>query len=201
MNSGIKALSISLIAALFSVGCSQKKEEPPVIQEAPKADQAEVDALKSESSEMKSQLNKLTSSFQKETDSLKSENEALKQQTAALQAQTEELKAQSASLLSQIKSSNTALEDQIASLKSKYESAKSKLPASIVEPIEAKLPELDLSMSKLKELANSYSPETMAQVEAFQVKYDKEIAAAKKITDEILALLGKGSLDQMMPKF
>ena len=192
-----KLLSISLVASLLLAGCGGKKEEPPVIQEPAKADQSDVDALKSESSKMKDQLNSLVS----KTDSLKSENEALKQQTANLTAQAEELKAQSAAYLKQIQSSNSALESQIQSLKSKYESVKEKLPESIVEPIEAKLPELDLSMSNLKSIANSYSPETVEQLETLQKKYAKELEIAKTVTDEILKLMGKGSLQELIPKF
>ncbi|MBC2606448.1 hypothetical protein [Pelagicoccus albus] len=132
----------------------------------------------------------------------KAEMEAkLEEEKAALKAEMEEkLAAETESLKKQFASNASALQSQYDSLKSKYDSIKDSLPEDVVSAVSAKLPELSSSIGNLQSLASKFSPSTLEQIEEFKTKYQSELTTAKSLADEILKLVGKGSVESLLPK-
>ncbi|EDY84122.1 hypothetical protein VDG1235_3752 [Verrucomicrobiia bacterium DG1235] len=215
MTNTSKILSLALISSLVFSGCSKKEEAPQVteadVQAAADAAAKEATdaAAASQAESEKKMEDKLASglaSIQKESDSkladakadmeakMAAEKEKMKEEMAAKLA--EETKA----LKNQFLASNASLKSQFDSLKEKYESVKDKLPDNVVETVSAKLPELASSLGNLESITSKFNPSSLEQLKELQTKYQSELALAKKVADEVLKLLGKGSLESMLPK-
>lgn len=209
MNKPTKIFALALAGSIALSGCSKKEEltEADVQAAADKAAQQAVAASDKKTDDklaaaQKDADAKLASAkadaaaklAAAQADSEAKLNEAKAEMEAKLATQTKALK-------EQFQSSNAALKSQFDSLKEKYESVKDKLPEATVQSISAKLPELASSLGNLESIANKFSPGSLDQLKELQTKYESELAVAKKLADEVLKLLGKGSLESMLPKF
>ena len=131
----------------------------------------------------------------------------LEEEKAAAEAKIEEEKSnltaeftkQKDALMAQYAKQSSALSSQFGGLKSSYQKLKSALPEDTVNSLEAKIPEIDLSLEGLKNLTNKYSPETMEQLNSFKDKYSSELATTQKLMNEGLALMKKS--DIKIPSF
>lgn len=219
MNSMTKILSLTLASSLLLTACSKKEEitEADVEAAASKAaqeaaaasDKKTDDKLAAMASDAESKLAASKADAEAKLASAKADADA---KLAAAKADSEaklneakaemeaKLAAETKALKEQFQSSNAALKSQFESLKEKYESIKDKLPEDTVAQISAKLPELASSLGGLESIANKFSPGSLDQLKELQSKYETELGVAKKVADEILKLLGKGSLESMMPK-
>ncbi len=209
MNTTTKILALALFSSAALVGCSKKEEitEADVQAAADKAAQEAVaasekkndDKLAAAQAANDSKLAQAKADSEAKLAQAKADSDAkLAEAKAEMKAQ---LAAETKSLKEQFQSSNNALKTQYESLKEKYESIKDKLPEDTVAAISAKLPELASSLGSLESIANKFSPDSLEQLKELQTKYADELTVAKKVADEILKLLGKGSLESMLPKF
>lgn len=213
MTNTSKILTLALASSLVFAGCSKKDEitEADVQAAADAAAQDAKDtAAANQAASDKKMEDKLASglaSLKKESDSqladAKAEMEAkLADEKAKMEEQMNaKIEAESKALKEQFTASTAALKNQYESLKDKYNSVKDKLPEDTVQQISAKLPELASSIGSLESLTEKYSPGSLEQIKEFQTKYESELAVAKKVADEVLKMMGKGTLDSMMPKF
>lgn len=202
MNTTTKFLALALLSGAALSGCSKKEEitEADVQAAADKAAQEAVaasekkndDKLAAAQADAAAKLAAAKADSDKKLAAAQAEMKA--EMEAKLAAETKVLKEQFAS-------SNAALKSQFDSLKEKYNSIKDKLPEDTAAAVSAKLPELASSLGSLETIANKFSPSSVEQLNELKSKYETELAVAKKVADEILKLLGKGSLESMLPKF
>lgn len=200
MNTLPKILALSIAAAALTA-CSQKEEISEADVQAA-ADKAAKEAVAASEKQNEDKIAALQADSDKKIADAKAEMEGkLADEKAKLQQEMEaKLAQESEALKKQFTASNAALKSQFESLKEKYESAKDKLPEDIVSQVSAKLPELSSSLGNLEGLASKFNPTSLEQLSELKTKYEKELAVAKKIADEVLKLLGKGSLESMLPK-
>lgn len=198
MNTTTKILALTLAGSLALTGCSKKEELTEADVQAA-ADKAAQEAVAASDKRNDDKLASAQADANAKLASAKAEADAkLEAAKAEMEAKLAE---QSKALKAQFESSNAALKTQFESLKDKYDSIKSKLPEATVEKISAKLPELASSLGNLEGIANKFSPSSLEQLKELQTKYESELAVAKKVADEVLKLLGKGSLESLIPKF
>lgn len=215
-------ISAALAAALLS-GCSNKAEEEAVAAEKAAEAEAQSEELKSSLSKgisdlgksadkLKSDLNSKISDQEKAVDSKLEEQKAemeakLEDQKAEMDAKLEDQKAelkaefakQTEALVAQYSKQTSGITDQFEGLKSKYQAAKAALPEDTVQTLDAKIPQIDLSLNGLTQLVNKFSPETMEQVDSFKQEYASEFETAQKLIAEGLAVLKEGGIK--MPSF
>lgn len=197
-----KILTLTALSSLLFTACSKKEEITEADVQAA-ADKAAQEAVAASEQKNDDKLAAMKAESDKKLADAKAEMDAkLADEKAKLQAEMEaKLASETEALKKQFTASNEALRTQFESLKEKYESAKDKLPEDIVSQVSAKLPDLSSSLGSLESIANKFNPSSLEQLSELSAKYEKELAIAKNIADEILKLLGKGSLESMLPKF
>lgn len=202
MNTISKILSLTALSGLVLTGCSKKEEITEADVQAA-ADKAATDAVAASEKKNDDKLAAMKAESEQKLADAKAEMEGkLADEKAALKKEMEaKLASQTQALKEQFAASNSALKSQFNSLKEKYESVKSKLPEDTVKSVSAKLPELASSLGNLESITNKFNPSSLEQLNELKTKYESELAVAKKIADEVLKLLGKGSLESMLPKF
>ncbi|MBK1876751.1 hypothetical protein [Pelagicoccus mobilis] len=186
MNSISKILTFTALGSIALTGCSKKEEITEADVQAA-ADKAAQEAVAASEKKNDDKMAAMKAESDKKLADAKAEMEA------KLAAETKLLK-------EQFTASNAALRKQYDSLKSKYDSVKSKLPEDIVSQVSSTLPDLANSLGNLESIANTFTPSTLEQLNELKTKYEKELAVAKGIADQILKMLGKGSLESMLPK-
>ncbi|MDQ8203541.1 hypothetical protein [Pelagicoccus sp. SDUM812003] len=191
---------LPLLAATLLFGCSNQEEEEAKTQAI--ADAAAQKAVAESDAKHEQDMAAMKAESEGKLANLKSEMEdKLADEKAKMQEEMKaELAAQAEELKAQYAASNRAIETQLESLTSKYESLKDKLPESAVTTFENKLPELQSSLGSLQSIVSNFNPSSLEQLKDLQTKYQKELAVAKQVADELLKLLGKSSLSELMPK-
>ncbi len=198
MNTPTKILALALLSSAALTGCSKKEEITEADVQAA-ADKAAQEAVAASEQKNDSKLADAQAEADKKLAAAKAESDA-----KLAEAKTEmeaKLAAETKALKDQFESSNATLRSQYESLKEKYDSVKDKLPKDTAEKVSAKLPELASSLGNLESIANKFSPSSVEQFNEIKTKYADELEVAKNVADEILKLLGKGSLESMLPKF
>ena len=196
-----KTLSFTLFSSLLLTACSNKEEITEADVQAA-ADKAAQEAVAASEKKNDDKLAAMQAESDKKIADAKAEMEGkLADEKAKLQKEMEaKLASETEALKKQFTSSNAALKKQFESLKEKYDSVKSKLPEDVVSQVSAKLPDLASSLGNLESITSKFNPSSLEQLKELQSKYSDELAVAKKLADEVLKLLGKGSLESMLPK-
>lgn len=99
------------------------------------------------------------------------------------------LKTQRSELMAQFESNTSELTNQFNGLKKQYDSLKGTLPDEVKKAVMAQIPDLESSISKLKEMVAKFDPKTLAELEAFKSKYQKEYDTALQLFKEASKLL------------
>lgn len=199
MTNFTKTLATSLATILLLAGCADKK---PEITEADVKAAAENAANDAQAESDKNLESKLAAGLKDiKAESKASLDKAKGQLESKMKTElTEKLAAQKEVLTKKFTASNSALRSQIESLTKKFSSIKAKLPESIVKPLTQKLPQLNTSIDSLESLVSKFDPSTLEQVAEFKNKYEKELAIAKKVSDEVMKLLADTKIGDMLKK-
>lgn len=198
MNTTTKIFALALLSSAALTGCSKKDELTEADVQAA-ADKAAQEAVAASDKKNDDKLAAAKADAEAKIAAAKADSDA--KLDAAKKEMEAKLASETKALKEQFQSSNAALKTQFDSLKEKYDSIKSKLPEDTVEKVSAKLPELASSLGSLETIADKFNPSSLEQLKELKTKYESELAIAKKVADEVLKLLGKGSLESMIPKF
>lgn len=202
MKKGPTLIALSLLTLFAIAGCSDKEEQPQVTEAEVEAaaDAAAKEAAASSQGESDQKVSDCITAGMAE---VRADMEAkLDEEKAKLEGElSEQLAQQAATLKQQYAASNRSLRAQVDSLTEKYNAHKDKLPEEITEPFEQKLPQLESSISQLEQLVAQFSPNSLEQLERFKTRYSAELEVARQVGDELLALLGKSSYTELLPKF
>ncbi len=115
----------------------------------------------------------------------KAEEEAAKLKSevaAALAKQREEL-------LSEMNANTSNLTSQMSGIKKQYESLKGALPEEVLKVVKEQIPDLETSVSKLKDMASKFNPSSIEELNAFKTKYQKEYDVAMSLMKKASELL------------
>ena len=158
----IKTLSFLTVSCLLFWGCSDSSNESVT---APEVDnRATKDELTSVQEKASGEIANLKQKAEEEAAKLKSEV------AAALKKQREEL-------LSEMNANTSNLTSQMSGIKKQYESLKGALP------------DLESSITKLKDMAAKFDPSTIEELNAFKTKYQKEYELALGLMKKASELL------------
>jgi len=208
-------LTIALAGLLALSACS-KKEEPAITESDVKAaaeaaaakataeSDAKTDAkLEQLKAESENALDAKKAAMEKKLAEQKAKMEAerAREQAAMEEKMVAQLTAESESMRTQFSKQNEALKKQLDSITKKYNSLKAELPEDTKSMVNEMLPELETKLSGLDTLIATYSPVTIEELMSFQSEYKNEIDTAKNIADEILKILGQGSVEEVMSGF
>lgn len=194
-----KTLATSLATILLLAGCAEKE---PEITEADVKAAAETATKETQAKSDKNLESKLAAGLKNvKEDSKAALNEAKAELESKMKGElAKKLVAQKEALTKQFTASNKALRSQVDSLMSKFNSLKNKLPESIIKPLTEKLPQLNTSIASLESLVSKFNPSSLEQVAEFKTKYEKELAIAKKVRDEVMKLLANTKVGDMLKK-
>lgn len=182
----IYSFPILIVSIFLFWGCSQSPQEvvaPP----EPKPEVATKDELTSglasaekkaadEAAQLKAQLADARKKADDQAAALKAEV------SAALAKQKKEL-------LSQMNANTSNLTSQMSGLKEKYESLKDSVPEEVLKVVKDQIPDLETSITKLKEMAAKFNPSSLEELNAFKTKYQKEYELALNLMKKASALL------------
>lgn len=179
----IKTVSI-LIASLFAFwGCSDSSTE--VDNSATKEELAS--GLASSQKNTEDQIANVKKSAEDQIANVqkKAEDQAAKlkaEVSAALAKQKEEL-------LSEMNANTSNLTSQMSGIKKQYESLKSALPEEVLKVVKEQIPDLETSVTKLKDMASKFDPSSIEELNAFKTKYQKEYDVALGLMKKASELL------------
>ena len=79
------------------------------------------------------------------------------------------------------------LTSQMSGIKKQYESIKGALPKEVLKIVREQIPDLESSITKLKDMAAKFDPSPIEELSAFKTKYQKEYELAlgqmKKVSE------------------
>ena len=200
MNNGTKLLSLTLCSSLLLAGCGNDEEE---LTEADVEAAAQEAAQEAQAETEQSVQDRLSTGF---ADMQKSAQEELNRAKAEVESNVkaeveQRLAEQKEQLVTQFEASNSALRKQVDALTAQYEQLKPKLPESVQQPFQEKLPELNATVNNLESLVNQFSPDSMAQIEDFKNRYQNELATAKQLYNELVKAMANTEFGKLLPKF
>ena len=98
-----------------------------------------------------------------------------------------ELKKQRDELLSEMIAKTSNLTGQMSRIKKQNESLKGALPKEVLKIVREQIPDLESSITKLKDMAAKFDPSPIEELSAFKTKYQKEYELAlgqiKKVSE------------------
>jgi phage shock protein A len=170
----IKTLSFLTVSCLLFWGCSDSSNESIT---APEVDNSTTkDELASVQEKASGEIANLKQKAEEEAAKLKSEV------AAALKKQREEL-------LSEMNANTSNLTSQMSGIKKQYESLKGALPEEVLKVVKEQIPDLESSITKLKDMAAKFDPSTIEELNAFKTKYQKEYELALGLMKKASELL------------
>ena len=100
-----------------------------------------------------------------------------------------ELKKQRDELLSEMNANTGNLTSQMSGIKKQYESLKGALPKDVLKIVKEQIPDLESSITKLKDMTANFDPSTIEELSAFKMKYQKEYELALGLMKKVSELL------------
>ncbi len=174
----IKTLSILTVSCLAFWGCSDSSNESVT------APEVENNATKDELA------SGLANAQKKASDEIANMKQKADEEAAKLKSEVAAaLKKQRDELLSEMNANTSNLTSQMSGIKKQYESLKSALPEEVLKVVKEQIPDLESSVTKLKDMAAKFDPSTIEELNAFKTKYQKEYEIALGLMKKASELL------------
>lgn len=180
-------------------GCSDSQNDSVSSSDMPKEvdNSATKDDLASGLASMQKEADSKIANVQKAAqDQIADAQKKADEQAAKLKAEVSAaLAEQRKELLMEMNAKTSNLTSQMSGINEKYDSLKDSLPDEVLKVVREQIPDMESSISKLKEMAAKFNPSSIEELNNFKQKYQKEYEVAVSLMKKASELLSSSGVN------